>query len=348
MARIAIIGAGMAGLSALQLLAAQGHEVTVFDKSRGSGGRMATKKVGDASWDMGAQFIRAHSAAFTAQLQQWQHYGWVEEWNMTPWIADAKGLHPSPDTVLRYVGMPRMTGLSRSLLEPAAAFIASTRIVSASRGASTGQWSLSCDDGKTFGPFDGLLINTPPQQAIPLLSAAPQLAAQCEQVDMLPCWTLLLTLPEAMNCAADAVFVKQGPVSWIARNSSKPRRDNQKTGPKTGQETGKDSWVIQASHEWSRQQIDAPRELVQQELLSAFFAALQQPQQQPDTLWLHRWLYAIPANSLTLGALSDIGQQLVVCGDWCHSPSLEGAWLSGQQAARTLLTTLPNTAEEPL
>ena len=93
---------------------------------------------------------------------------------MTPWIADAKGLHPSPDTVLRYVGMPRMTGLSRSLLEPAAAFIASTRIVSASRGASTGQWSLSCDDGKTFGPFDGLLINTPPQQAIPLLSAAPR------------------------------------------------------------------------------------------------------------------------------------------------------------------------------
>ena len=336
MAHIAIIGAGMAGLSALQYLAEQGHEVTVFDKSRGSGGRMASKKIDGASWDMGAQFIRAHSAAFTAQLQQWQQYGWVDEWNITPWTADANGLHPSPDNVQRYVGMPRMTGLSRSLLEPAAAFVASTRIISASREASAREWSLSSDDGKTFGPFDGLQINTPPQQAIPLLSAAPQLAAQCEEVDMLPCWTLLLTLPEAMSSAADAVFVKQGPLSWIARNNSKPGRDK------------KEAWVIQASHEWSRQQVDAPREQVQQELLSAFFAALQQPQQQPDTLWLHRWLYAIPANSLTLGALSDIGQHLVVCGDWCHSPSLEGAWLSGQQAARTLLTTLPNMAEEPL
>ncbi|MCD8522173.1 MAG: FAD-dependent oxidoreductase [Saccharospirillaceae bacterium] len=344
MAHIAIIGAGMAGLSALQHLADQGHEVTVFDKSRGSGGRMASKRVDNASWDMGAQFIRAHSAAFTAQLQQWQRYGWIGEWNITPWTASASGLNPSPDNVQRYVGMPRMTGLSRSLLEPAAAFIASTRIVSASHEASSGQWLLNSDNGNTFGPFDGLLINTPPQQAIPLLTANPKLAAQCEQVDMLPCWTLLLTLPEAISRAPDAVFVKQGAISWIARNSSKPGRDDQENG----QENGKETWVIQADHHWSSQCIDAPHEQVQQALLSAFFATLQQPPQQPDTLWLHRWLYAIPANSLTLGALSDIGQHLVVCGDWCHSPSLEGAWLSGQQAARTLLTTLPTRAEESL
>lgn len=335
MASIAIIGAGMAGLSALQLLAAQGHEVTVFDKSRGSGGRMATKKVDDASWDMGAQFIRAHSAAFTAQLQQWQQYGWVEQWNITPWIADAKGLHPSPDTVLRFVGTPRMTGLSRSLLSPAAVFCAATRITTAQRENGR-HWWLDSDEGTTSGPFDALLISTPPQQAVPLLSAAPTLAAQCEQVEMLPCWTLLLTLPEAISSAPDAVFVKQGPLGWIARNNSKPGRDK------------KEAWVIQASHEWSREHTDAPREQVQQELLHAFFATLQQPPQQPDTLWLHRWLYAIPANSLTLGALTDTRQQLAVCGDWCHGPSLEGAWLSGQQAAQALLTTLPDMAEQPL
>ena len=77
MSRIAIIGAGLAGLTALQSLRAQGHSVTVFDKSRGSGGRMATKKLGDASWDMGAQFMRAQSEAFTRQLQQWQK--WTRE-----------------------------------------------------------------------------------------------------------------------------------------------------------------------------------------------------------------------------------------------------------------------------
>merc|ERR1712000_302624 len=79
-----------------------------FDKSRGSGGRMATKKLGDASWDMGAQFMRAHSEAFTRQLQQWQKAGLISEWPVQPGMVDMQGdavIAPSADQVTRYVGM---------------------------------------------------------------------------------------------------------------------------------------------------------------------------------------------------------------------------------------------------
>ena len=123
MAEIAIIGAGMGGLSALHRLTAAGHNVTLFDKSRGSGGRMATKKVGDASWDMGAQFMRAHSSEFAEQLQAWQEQGWIARWQAEPHEWRQGQLRPTGDNIERFVGMPRMTGLSRQLLSSAHPFI---------------------------------------------------------------------------------------------------------------------------------------------------------------------------------------------------------------------------------
>src|SRR5690606_36683233 len=118
-------------------------------------------------------------------------------------------------------------------------------------------WQLRSDDERDFGPFAGLIINTPPLQAAPLLASSPGLQQQCEQVNMLPCWTLLLTLPQRLNLP-DMVFVKEGPLGFIARNNSKPGRDSQAP------------WVLQASHDWSRQHVYSPREQAHQLLLDTF------------------------------------------------------------------------------
>ena len=58
-APIAIIGTGLAGLSAAQALHAAGLPVELFDKSRGSGGRMASKRSDAGSLDLGAQYFTA-------------------------------------------------------------------------------------------------------------------------------------------------------------------------------------------------------------------------------------------------------------------------------------------------
>jgi len=340
MSRIAIIGAGLSGLTALQTLTAAGYEATVFDKSRGSGGRMASKKQDEASWDMGTQYMRAHSPEFARQLSQWQAEGLINEWSLQPAVADLKPdrMHiiPSADQITRYVGMPRMTGLSRALLDSAAEFIPAVRIVRADWIADNdaGGWQLSDDQQRTYGPFDGLIISTPPQQAIPLLSSAASLTSLCEQVEMLPCWSLLLTLAEPLPELADALFVHNSPISWVARNSSKPGRD-----------AVPESWVIHASHDWSSRHVDDPREQVQQVLMQEFqklsgIACSHQPA--PDKVWLHRWLYSIPANPLDSGFVHDDNTPLALCGDWCHSGSLEGAWFSGRMAAGWLQQFLGN------
>lgn len=322
MKHIAIIGAGMGGLSALQALSQAGCQVTVFDKSRGSGGRMATKKVNDASWDMGTQFLRGHSGEFRQQLKQWQQLGWIDTWSMTPDRIDDTGIHSSNDDIERFVGVSRMTALCRHLLTPAHQFHTSTRIIACHKQAES--WFVDDEQGQRFGPFDGLIINMPPEQAQPLLSASPALQAQ-PKPDMLPGWTLLLAFEMPLASTVNAAFVNQSPIRWIARNSSKPQRDALQT------------WVVHADHQWSAEQVDSPRDAVQASLMAAFFSALALPTQAPTDVWLHRWLYATPAEPLEQGALIDSEQHLAVCGDWCHSASVEGAWLSGQAAAHALL-----------
>src|SRR5690606_17852638 len=115
-APIAIIGTGLAGLSAAQALHSAGLEVELFDKSRGSGGRMASKRSDAGSLDLGAQYFTARDRRFVEVVQQWQARGWVAEWDPQLYHSNQNGLQPSPDEQVRWVGTPRMSAITRALL----------------------------------------------------------------------------------------------------------------------------------------------------------------------------------------------------------------------------------------
>ncbi|MBT8126558.1 MAG: NAD(P)-binding protein [Gammaproteobacteria bacterium] len=74
-ADVIVIGAGMAGLSAAVRLKSADVDVLVVDKARGVGGRMASRRIGDASFDHGAQFITAEDRQFAAALASWEQAG---------------------------------------------------------------------------------------------------------------------------------------------------------------------------------------------------------------------------------------------------------------------------------
>ncbi len=75
-----IIGAGLAGLVAANQLAAEGVAVRIVDKGRSVGGRLATRRIGTAVLDHGAQFFTARSDAFVETVDGWLAAGVVEEW----------------------------------------------------------------------------------------------------------------------------------------------------------------------------------------------------------------------------------------------------------------------------
>ncbi len=80
MINIAIIGAGLAGLTAANILKNNAN-ITLFEKSRGVGGRIATRRSEPYFFDHGAQFFKARSAEFKDLINPMIKQGIIQTWN---------------------------------------------------------------------------------------------------------------------------------------------------------------------------------------------------------------------------------------------------------------------------
>jgi len=322
-APIAIIGTGIAGLSAAEALHAAGYSVQLFDKSRGSGGRMASKRSDAGALDLGAQYFTARDRRFAATVAQWQARGWVEPWTPNLYQYANGVLSPSADEQVRWVGNPRMSAITRAMLG-ALPVKFSCRITEVFRGEQ--HWHLLDAEGESHGPFAQVIIATPAPQASALLATAPKLAGTVAGVTMEPTWAVALAFAEPLQTPLEGCFVQDKVLDWTARNRSKPGRD-----------ASPDTWVLHASSSWSRQHLDLAKEQVVERLHGAFAEMIGCAVPAPVFSLAHRWLYARPSGAHQLGALADADLGLYVCGDWCLSGRVEGAWLSGQEAARKLI-----------
>jgi renalase len=232
----------------------------------------------------------------------------------------------SPDEQVRWVGTPRMSSITRAMLAGMQVQF-SCRVTEVFRGEQ--HWSLQDAEGNTHGPFTQVIVATPAPQATALLAAAPKLAGAAASVVMEPTWAIALGFTSPLQTEVEGCFVQDSPLDWLARNRSKPGRDTQL-----------DTWVLHASSQWSKQHIDLSKEAVIEQLHGAFAELIGCAVPAPAFSLAHRWLYARPAALHQWGALADTDLGLYACGDWCSSGRVEGAWLSGQEAARKLMAHL--------
>ncbi|AVF56912.1 UNVERIFIED_ORG: putative NAD/FAD-dependent oxidoreductase [Pseudomonas parafulva] len=323
---IAIIGAGIAGLSAAQALQSAGQTVHLFDKGHGSGGRMASKRSEAGALDLGAQYFTARDRRFVEELQHWVAAGWAAQWKPQLYNYRDGSLTPSPDEQTRWVGVPRMSAITRGLLKDMTVSFA-CRITEVFRGKD--YWHLQDTEGCSHGPFRRVVVAVPAPQATPLLAATPKLAAVAAGVQMEPTWAVALGFKAPLDTPMQGCFVQESPLDWLARNRSKPGRDETL-----------DTWVLHATSNWSRQHIDLSKDDVVEHLRGEFAELVGCAVPEPAFALAHRWLYARPGSHHEFGALADADQGLYACGDWCLSGRVEGAWLSGQEAARRLLEHL--------
>jgi predicted NAD/FAD-dependent oxidoreductase len=325
-APIAIVGAGIAGLSAAHVLNAAGHAVHVFEKSRGSGGRMASKRSDVGTLDLGAQYFTARDRRFIDAVNQWRSQGCVAEWNPALYQYRAGLLTPSQDEQPRWVGTPRMSAITRTMMGDLPVLFG-CRITEAFRGPQ--HWSLQDAEGQNHGPFSHVIVATPAPQATPLLATAPKLAAVAAGVVMDPTWSVALAFKTPLSTPVEGCFVQEGELDWLARNRCKPGRDSEY-----------DTWILHATSAWSRKHLDASREEVIEHLHGAFAELIGCAVPEPSFTLAHRWLYARPAQGHQWGALADADLGIYACGDWCATGRVEGAWLSGFEAAKRLLDHL--------
>jgi photolyase PhrII len=319
--RIAVVGAGLAGLTAARTLADHGHEVAVFDKGRGPGGRLSTRRTDLGPFDHGAQYFTARDRTFRRHVESWVHDGVAARWEGRVVRISGGGTEPSPGE--RFVGTPGMSALARHMAADLPDVRTGTRIDRIA--GAPGAWTLGVEDGTEAGPFDAVLVCVPPAQATPLLDGvAPDLAAVAAGARMAPCWAVMATLARPADPGFDAAFVADGPLSWIARDASKP-----------GRPAG-ERWVLHASPAWSEAHLEQAPDAVAPALVAAF-AGLVGGGGETVAVSAHRWRYALPVPALEIGAAYDPALGLGLGGDWCAGARVEGAFLSGAALAGRVL-----------
>lgn len=324
---VGVIGAGIAGLTCALQLHRSGIQVAVLEKSRGVGGRVATRRMDSGvTFDHGAQYFTVRDPVFAAQVQQWCDSGSAAIWKgrivtlNKGLVTDFTELHD------RYVGLPGMNAIARSL---ATGLDVHTNVAVQSLRRLDGKWHLRDAVGTLHGPYDVLVSTAPPQQTATLLGdLSTALAERISVVPMAPCWSVMLQTREPLPLPYDAAFVHDSPLSWISRNSSKPGR------------AAKDCWVLHASATWSSAHLEESADTIAKLLLDELWNATGQAPQPFEVAVAHRWRYALPQEPLAQRYLLDRESNLGACGDWCAGPRVEGAFLSGLAIADALLENL--------
>lgn len=324
--RIAVVGAGIAGLACAAALVEGGQRVTLFDKSRRPGGRVATRRADGVSFDHGAQYATARGAGFRALLA-----GLEAEAAAAPWDVARRG------DDLAWVGVPGMSAWPRRMaerLEAAGVSLVMDRHVAwlhsdgalrhlASQDARPG--STSETGGERTERFDAVLLALPAPQAGPLLATrGHDFTASLARVSIAPCWAVMLVFSAPIDGPPILRPATAG-LSWAARGPSRP-----------GAAAQPESWVLHASAAWSRAHLDDPAEAVIAALVADFRTATGS-RVPVITQAAHRWRHALVETPLGAPCLWDKQARIGLCGDWCLGPRVEAAYESGVALARAVL-----------
>ena len=151
--RVAVVGAGISGLTAASRLARGGCAVTVYETGRGPGGRTSTRRAGPdgAGWqfDHGAQYFSAKDPAFRAIVEDWRAEGLVAEWTGVFGTLDATTgtfVREDPqETKERWVGTPSMNAIAKGLARRAGISLVTSRRVTSFEGGpgvGDGSWTV--------------------------------------------------------------------------------------------------------------------------------------------------------------------------------------------------------------
>lgn len=300
--RVAIIGAGIAGLACARRLGEAGLEATLFEKSPGVGGRLATRRAdlggSEIAFDHGATHFTARSEGFTRLVTGWEKAGLAARWPAAG--ADS------------WVGTPTMTAPLKALAE--GLDVRLSRPVTALTRSRAG-WALH-SEAKRLGKFDVAVIAIPAEQAAPLLSLHDfEMARAAMSVRYNPCWTAMFAFRDKIDELPD--FLRgSGPIVTAARESAKP-----------GRAPG-ERWVVQADWAWSEAHLACDSASVAPSLLAALAQMAGRELPPPIHCAANRWLFSQPAGQ-DLKLLWNPAIGLGACGDWLYHGFAEYAWLSG-------------------
>lgn len=305
--RVGIVGSGLCGLACARQLSNAGLVHVIFDKGRGPGGRLATRRADQGrQFDHGAQYLTARNDGFAGLLAEAENAGAVARWR-------------GP----RYVGVPGMNALAKYL----AAGLDVRQNTEVRRISQTGDaWEIVGDAAPER--FDCVVSTAPAPQTRALLGKEHPVSRALEEVRIEPCWTLLLALAKSANCRQAVLRNPGEAIAWLAEDSSKPGR------------SGRGCWVAQANPDWSKRHLELGRPEIVRRMLSPVCATLGVDPSDVTYASAHRWRYALASRPLGQPFAANSDGTFFAGGDWTLGARAEAAWQSGTAIADAILRTL--------
>ena len=309
---LAVVGGGVAGLTAARIAHTAQLSTRIFDKGRGPGGRLSSRRMQDTRFDHGARAFSLPDGQRFLDLERWCREGVVERWSPRGQDHDT--------AISTWVGRPGMNAVVKQLAQGLDVTFGAriTELMFESD-----QWTLRTEDRQSVCRARNLILAVPAPQAHELLvgTVSPSLSI-LSRVSFSPIWVVMFYGPDRDQVGFDTLEAV-GPFSRIDAQASKPDRADDH------------AWVGYASIDWSTRHLeDDPQEIadaLKEALEMIFQCRIEAP------VVAHRWRYAITQRPVGKSFLSDQEINLLCCGDWCLGSTVGDALRSGFDAGKALV-----------
>ncbi|MFB2894715.1 NAD(P)/FAD-dependent oxidoreductase [Aerosakkonemataceae cyanobacterium BLCC-F50] len=332
---VAIIGAGVAGLTVGQQLRQAGYEVVVVEKSRGVGGRVATRRLHDTRADHGLRYLEEKGEFLQGLVKILCDRQILQLWTDTIYQF-------SPDSQITsncYVAPEGMSAVAKFLAKGLEIWL-NHRVESISL-INQDCWQLNFaainDELPESLLAKAVVVAIPAPQALMLLEplVSQEVLGKLRAIDFAPCITVMAGYSSSFQVDRPEkaiLFSQNDDLAWIGLDSSKRLNSEAPV------------FVIQSSAKFAQLYLDAQDlQPAARELLASAAKSFIPWLDTPEFFQVHRWRYAFPSRPLGEMFLdAQTSLPLVCCGDWCGGNLVESALQSGLSTSEKINSQLQN------
>ena len=324
MKNVAVIGAGITGITLANLLQKK-VKLTVFEKSRGVGGRMATRRAEPYQFNHGAQYFKIENEEFKGFLSPLMENKIVKplEANHVEILNKKVIKRLKTDNKKYYTAKTKMNSIVKYLLNNNFFIKLSCKIEKTIK--EQGKWFIIDNERVSYGPYDWLLITIPPYQAIEILSNNFKFLNTMKENKMRSCYSLMLGFDKIKEFNFDTALFLEADVQWLSIRK-KILGDKEYF-----------NLLINSSYNFAEQNINCSKNKISDYLIEQISDILKCELNNYKHKALHFWKYAMSEKNNNLGSLLDENLKVIVCGDWCMNGKVEGGFLSARDATNKLL-----------
>ena len=324
MKNVAVIGAGITGITLANLLQKKVN-ITVFEKSRGVGGRMATRRAEPYQFNHGTQYFKIENKEFKDFLQ--------------PLILNKiiKPLEVNQIEILNkevikrtkiynkqyFTAESKMNSVVKYLINNNFSIKLLCKIEKIIK--ENDKWFVIESGQVSFGPYDWLIITIPPNQAKEILYNNFKFLDIIKKIKMRSCYSLMLGFDKFEEFDFDTALFLDEDIQWFSIR--KIILENKEYY----------NLLINSSYNFAEQNINGSKDKISDHLIKQVSDILKCKLNNYEHKALHFWKYAMSEKNNNLGSLLDEDLKVIVCGDWCMNGKVEGGFLSAKDAAKKLI-----------